>query len=122
MDTDDWAARAAWYLEFWEVVLGSLLGWTAEQVRDWGKDKVQALSGPSIYHHEPPEYYIAYLFIPEQMRHRLACGSMLRLEERISSIITDAYRATRNLSDFDWDGIRRAIAEVIAAYEVELGR
>ncbi len=108
-----------YYLRTWKLVLGELLGWSPEQVREWARAHHEDdLNGNgSFFYHEDAVDHIVWLLVPDQLRERLVGLPRVELKQKLIAAI--AHYGSQPLWDapYDWQAAKARIEATISEYE-----
>lgn len=109
-----------YYVAVWKGMLGTLLGWSDEQVIAWAQQGVKwvALDNPDdIMFHETPMYWATHLLIPDSLRVHLPHDQMLRLERDLWSVFIDESKDWHpDPETIDWLPYKQQVDRLLARY------
>lgn len=122
------------YKSTWLGALQTFLGWTPEQVDAWSlghEDDLNNAEPRSLFFHQPPLHYVAYLIIPEVFKD-LDYSDFCQVKVAMMLAITQNGKSFPEAKDFDWmaakSRVDRALSEHIRrlglvdhSYQVESG-
>jgi len=82
-------ANKDYYLRTWTLVLGQLLDWSPEQVREWARTNYERdLDGKEVwFYHEEPMKYIVPLLVTERLQERLVGLPSVKLQQKLVAAI-----------------------------------
>lgn len=108
----------AYYLQVWQLVLSTLLGWSEAKVFQWAQQYEDDLNGQhgSMFYHESPCYYVSFLLIPQDLRDAERQG---HLASEIQAAIEDQGREPVRINDYNWDNARARIDAAVARFRQE---
>lgn len=109
-----------YYLAVWKGMLGTLLGWSEEQVIAWAQQGVKwaALDNPGdILFHESPMYWAKHLLVPASLRARLAHDRLVRLERDLWDVFTDESKEWHiDPEAIDWLPYKQQVDQLLTRY------
>jgi hypothetical protein len=113
----------AYYLTTWNEMLGTLLGWSEQQVMQWARDtgKLDFMADPGdIFFHETPQYWVKYLLVPEELKRRLPSDEWIRIANRILAALEQGpYEYPPGT---DWRPFRKKVEHILNEYGASLDR
>jgi len=109
-----------YYLGVWKGMLGTILGWSEEQIVAWAQtgEKWAAMDDPNhIFFHETPMYWAQHLLIPDSLKARLPHELLLRLGGDLGEVFTDeAKNWHSDPEEIDWLPYKERVDQLLARY------
>jgi hypothetical protein len=110
------------YLRTWTLVLGELLGWSENQVRQWAREHHEdGLDGKDLFfYHEEAEKYILGLIVPLSLREQIGFRNYQLVIQRVREAIVRYGSSPLWLSPYDWGAARARINWLLGEYGASL--
>jgi hypothetical protein len=113
------------YMQWWKGVLGTILGWTSEQVEQWAHkwDPHGIDDENSLFYHEAPSWYVANILIPDYLTDECNTTTIVKLDRQIEHALNfddNAQYVALQLETYDFEAAKRRVEAVLKKYENEL--
>jgi hypothetical protein len=107
-----------YYVQVWQVVLSTLLGWSRSEVVQWAGQHEDGLNGQHglMFYHEAPCHYIAPLLIPQDLQD---ADGLDNVASEIQAAIEDHGREPIRVKDYNWDNARARLEAVVERFRRE---
>jgi hypothetical protein len=113
----DSGSEREYYFNVWKGVLGSVLGWDDQRIREWSEQKWDEIADPPIeaFYRESPTYWCVMEFIPKNFEQSLTKLEFMRVKQRLALAFGDDDRSTFS-ADTDWRPVKDEVNRILAEY------
>ncbi len=112
------------YLNVWNKILSTFLGWSPDRIDAWAAKWADGLSGMDLdppnrwgwFYHETAISYVTRLLIPDELWGRLSTKEKNQLQSDIERAITFGETNIKQRQDYDWGAAKLRVEAVLGRY------
>lgn len=106
-----------YYFQVWSALLGSVLGWSNDQIAAWSEAKWNEIAEPptEAFYRESPTYWCVMEFIPKDFEQNLSKLEYMRVKQRLALVFGDDDYSVIS-PDRDWRPVKDQVNKILAEY------
>ena len=105
------------HVRLWTAMLRTFIGWSDSQVVRWAawcKDAAQDEN--DWFYHDPPEFYVASLLTPHELKNTIGDDKYFALESEVEGVLRRALLDAKSIQEIDWQPAKEQIETLLAQY------